>query len=70
MKEMAEKIAAKIRVMRIGIDRYENKRNSPFFSEWKGMEIALKTLGINYEYEYNDDCEMIAVIVENERVAI
>ena len=69
-KAMAERIAIKYRVMKISVDHYENKRNCPFYSELRGMEIALKTLGINYEYTYNDDCEIVAISVEGETVEI
>ena len=73
MKAMAERLANKIKVAKIGLDneRYHlNKRECPFYSEWKGMEQALKTLGIDYEYEYNDEYMITAVTVMGQRVEL
>lgn len=70
MKVMAERIASKIRIANIFVDNYSNKRECPFYSEWKGMEQALKAMGIDYEYEYNEDIQVVAVIVMCQRVEI
>lgn len=70
IKAMSEKIAAKIRIANLYIENYSNKRECPFYSEWKGMEQALKTMGIEYEYEYNEECQIIAVIVKGQRTEI
>ena len=70
MKAMAERIASKIRVTNIYISNYENRRNCPFYSEWKGLEMALKTMGINYEYEYDNNLAITAVIVDGQRAII
>ncbi len=73
MKAMAERLATKIRVTKIALDdeRYHlNKRECPFYSEWKGMEQALKTMGIEYEYEYNDEYMITAVIVMGQRAEL
>ena len=73
MKAMAERLAKKIKVAKIGLDgeRYSlNKRECPFYSEWKGMEQALKTLGIDYEYEYSDEYMITAVTVMGQRVEL
>lgn len=69
-KTMADRMAKKIRVMYLSVDHYENKRNCPFFSELKGMEQALVTMGIEYEYEYDSDYKIAAVIVMGEKVEI
>ena len=47
-KEMANRMATTYRVAQIYKDSYENKRECPFVSEFKGMEMALKTLGIDF----------------------
>lgn len=70
MKAMAARMAAKIRVIKISIDHYENRRNCPFFSELKGMEMALNTMGISFHYEYDDDINIIAVNVGGQRVEV
>ena len=70
MKAMAERIAVKIRCVNVSVNHYENRRNCPFYSEWKGMEQALKTMGIDFEYEYDNDINIIAVSVMGQRVAI
>lgn len=69
-KAMANSMAIKIRVIKISAGHYENRRNCPFVSELKGMEMALNTLGIPYEYDFNDDCQITAVTVGGETVAI
>ena len=70
MKVMAERIASKIRIANNYVGNYSNKRECPFYSEWKGMEQALKAMGIDYEYEYNEDIQIVAVIVMGQRVEI
>lgn len=61
-KDMAERMATKIRVMNISIGQYENKRNCPFYSELKGMEMALETLGIEFEYTFDVDVKAITAV--------
>lgn len=71
MRAMAQAMANKIKIARIYAEGYENKRQCPFHSEWKGMELALKAMGINYDYEFDDETyEITAVIVMNQRVEI
>lgn len=69
-KEMANRMATTYRVAQIYKGSYENKRECPFVSEFKGMEMALKTLGIEFEYEFGDKYEISAVIVQGNRVEI
>lgn len=65
-KAMAERMAQKIKMARIFSKKYTNKRECPFVSELIGMEQALKTMGINYEFEYDftstDDYECITSV--------
>lgn len=70
MKKIAERMAITIRVANLYKGEYENKRECPFYSEWKGMELMLKALEINFEYDFNDSYEITAVIVNGERVEI
>lgn len=70
MKAMAERIASKIRIANKFVDNYTNKRECPFYSEWKGMEQALKAMGIDYEYEYNENIQIVAVIVSGQKAII
>ena len=67
---MAEAMATKIRVEKRSLKDCTNKRQCAVYNERKGMEYALYLLGINYEYEYNDNLEVIAVSVNNERVEL
>ena len=69
-KAMAERMAQKAKMVRIFADRYENKRNCPFYSELVGMEQALKTMGIEYSFEYNEEYMMTAVTVMGQRVEV
>ncbi len=62
-KEMAERMAITIRVMNISIEKYKNnKRNCPFYSELRGMEMALKTMGIKFEYTFDIDVKVITAV--------
>lgn len=70
MKAMAERMANKIRIIPHYIEGYTNKRECPFYSELRGMEQALKTMGIEYGYEYNQDIQIVAVTVMGQRVEI
>ncbi len=71
MRDMASAMAAKIRIARHFVVGYENKRQCPFHSEWKGMELALKAMGIPYDYEFDDETyEITAVIVAGQRAEV
>lgn len=67
---MAERMVTLIRVMYIYLDEFENKRECPFFSELKGMTMALDTMGIDYELEYNDEIKISAVIVNGYKAIV
>ena len=69
-KAMAERMANKIRVAKIFVGEFDNKRECPFYSELKGMEQALNTLGIPFHYEFNSCYEISAVNVDGSRVEI
>lgn len=64
-RDMAERMAITIRVMGLYIGQYENKRECPFYSELTGMEMALKTMGIEFEYTYNADVTEITAVTVN-----
>lgn len=71
MKAMAQAMANKTKMVRIFADSYENKRECPFYSELKGMELALKAMNIEYDFEYDEETYMItAVTVMGQRVAV
>lgn len=70
MSGIAERMAITIRVANLYKGEYENKRECPFYSEWKGMELMLKAMGINFEYDFDDNYEVSAVIVNGEKVII
>lgn len=69
-KEMSIRMVTTLRVANIYKGEYKNKRECPFVSELKGMEMALKTLGIEFEYEFDDNYEISAVIVQGNRTAV
>ena len=70
-KAMAQAMANKVKMVRIFADRYENKRECPFYSELKGMELALKAMNIEYDFEYDDETYMIAAVtVMGQRVEV
>lgn len=71
MRDVAQAMANKIKIARLYIGKYENKRQCPFHSEWKGMELALKAMGIPFDYEFDDDTyEIVAVTVMDQRVEL
>lgn len=71
MRDVAQAMANKIKIARLYIGKYENKRQCPFHSEWKGMELALKAMGISFDYEFDDDTyEIVAVTVMDQRVEL
>ena len=39
-----------------------NFRECPFWSELKGMEMTLKIMGIDFEYEFNRDSTLMTAI--------
>lgn len=39
-----------------------NFRTFPIYSELKGMELTLKIMGIEWEYEFNEDVTRITAI--------
>lgn len=41
-------------------------RQYPIFSELKGMETALKILGIDFDYEFNTDSTKITAVKAND----
>ena len=43
-------------------DAYVNSRENPFYSEAYGMEQTLQMLGVEYEYEFDNDYECTAII--------
>lgn len=70
-KDMAETMAIKIRVANISVGQYENKRNCPHLSELVGMEMALRTLGIEFDFTFDLEAEKItAVTVMGQTVII
>lgn len=40
----------------------DNFRTCPVYSELKGMELTLKLMGIDFDYEFSDDCSKITAI--------
>lgn len=67
---MANRMVTTIRVINIYVDQYENQRECPFYSELKGMEMTLKTFGIDFDYEYNEDLEITAVTVQGHKATV
>lgn len=50
---------------------YENMRECPIYSELNGMELVLKMMGIEFEYEFNEDVtKMTAINAQGIRVEI
>ena len=65
-KSMAEWMLCKAGIVEIykGEGRYAgNLRECPFYSELQGMMQALKTLGISYEFHYDEDLNVTGVTV-------
>lgn len=59
---VAEQMATTIRAMNISVGEYENKRNCPFYSELRGMEMILKTMEIEFEYTFDLDVKEITAV--------
>lgn len=70
MQNMADRMALTIVVARLSVEKYKNRRECPFWSELKGMEMALKTMGVPFEYDYDDDTQIVAVAVDGCRAAV
>lgn len=72
MKNFAERLALKTRLFEQFKDNYpDNWRECPFFSERRGIEEALQLMGIDYEYEFNEEVTAItAVTVMGQRVEL
>ena len=50
---------------------YKNMRECPIYSELHGMEQMLKIMGIEFEYEFNDEVtKMTAIKAKGMRVEI
>lgn len=70
-RDIAERLAIKQRVIEITKDDFkENQRLNPHYSEFHGMVEMLKMMGIEYDFEYNEKIEMVAVTVNGETVRI
>lgn len=69
-RKIVKRIVNKISLYKLFKQKYKNSRECPFYSEWKGIEQTLEMLGIKYEYEFDDECNIIAVIVEGEKEEI
>lgn len=64
IKDIAERMMIKIRVMYLYINEYKNKRECPFYSELIGMEQLLKTIGVEFEYTFDlDTMEITALTI-------
>ena len=64
MTEVLEVMANKAAISNIAKEEgtYKNMRECPFYSELNGMEMMLKIMGIEFEYEFNDDVTKITAI--------
>jgi len=71
---IAEAMATKASIVNFTRDDEEwtgNIRKHPIYSELKGMELTLKLLGIEFDYEFNSDVtKTTALIVNGERFEI
>lgn len=44
-----------------------NIRFNPIYSELKGMEQTLKLMGIEFEYEFDDNYDVVALTIAGQR---
>lgn len=65
LKSMATK-AALANMYKEDEEFKNNMRKCPFYSELYGMEHTLKIMGIEFEYEYNEDVTKITAIKSND----
>lgn len=72
MMEIAERIANLVALNNMYESNYTNKRECPFYSEVRGMEMLLKMMEIPFEYDIdiNNDYKIIAVIVNGCRAEV
>ena len=74
IREIGKVMANKVSIVNFTKDDEEwkdNIRKNPIFSELKGMEMALNILGIDFDYEFNDEVTKItALTVGGERFLI
>ena len=69
-KTLSELMAIKQRVVNIYVDNYENKRECPFYSELRGIEETLKHMGIDFEYEFDNELNIVSVSVMGYKTTI
>ncbi len=71
IEELLERLSIKVRMFDQYREAYkDNIRECPFYSEKVGIEETMKVLGIEFEYEFDDDINVIAVRSGNIRVEI
>lgn len=70
METIADRLIVTARVARIYKDSYENKRNCPFVSELKGMELMLKAMEIPFEFTYDENFEISGVTVGTDKDSV
>lgn len=71
-KEVAKRLMIKTRLANMFADQYPNNcRENPFYSEREGIEEMLKMMGIDFEYEWDEEVlNITAVTVMGDRVEI
>ena len=73
LNEILHSMANKAALVNISKEdgEYKNMRECPFYSELKGMELVLKMMGIEFDYEFNEDVtKMTAINSQGIRVEI
>lgn len=71
IEEMLHRLAIKVYLSEQYREEYKrNVRECPFYSEMIGMREAMQVMGINVDFEYNDDLKITALKVDDIRVEI
>ena len=74
IQEIGSVMANKMAIVNMNKNNEEwkgNLRKFPIFSELIGMEMTLKIMDVNYEYEFNEDVsEATALVIEGIRFEI
>ena len=69
-ERLAQTIAHNVKMMNIN-RKYEKREGFLFYvNQTRGIQEALEILGVEYEYEYNSDNEVSAVIVNGFRADV
>ncbi len=67
---LAKRMATKLRAAKANYPEKIEAQRSRYYIEFRGMAQALDTLGVEFHYEFDDNYNISAVIVNGERADV